>query len=87
MATSMATKAAKIDCMAETVKGLDAGDLYALHTLKHEVIAGIFRLYAKVSPSKADKVLTAFFSTLVTAVQNEVAADHANNGDGGGVVI
>jgi hypothetical protein len=86
MATSMADKAAKIMCMRDTLKGLSDADLYALHVLKHEVVGGIFRLYAKVSPDKADKVLTEFFDTLVKQVQAEVAAAEAarNRGGGGG---
>lgn len=82
MATNMAHAAAKIECMESEVQGLTATDLRALHVLKHEVIAGIFRLYKDVGPVKADPVLKRFFSQLVEAVQTEI---QGTGGGSGGV--
>lgn len=88
MATTMADKAAKLLCMHLTINELTSKELNALHILKHEVIAGIFRLYQELPPKKADPLLDHFFGELLmTAVEADIQDGHGGQSGGQNPVI
>jgi len=57
--------------MDPEVQALSEEQLYALHEFKHEVIAGIFRLYRIIPQRQADKILEKYFDELLKEASDE----------------
>ncbi len=59
----------KIFCAKPEFKNLTAEELSDLHLFKHELLAAVYRLYQRVTPSRADPVLMKYFSMPVDKIE------------------
>lgn len=61
----LSVTAAKMLCQAADVKDLTPEQLAALHVLKHEMLASLYRLYTKLNEDVAEPIVKSFLKSLI----------------------
>ena len=61
----LSVTAAKMLCQAADVKDLTPEQLAALHLLKHEMLASLYRLYTKLNEDVAEPIVKSFLKSLI----------------------
>lgn len=57
--------------MYEATQGLDQQQLATLHAFKHELIAGIYKLYSNIPKEKVDKLLMDYFKVILKDMEEQ----------------
>jgi hypothetical protein len=63
--------AAKMRCQGPDVKDLSPEELAALHVLKHEMLASLYRLYTTMSEEVAEPIVKSFLISLINDMESK----------------